>query len=381
MNIKYTYYQKISRVPPEISFTLLLFLFTRTFLSIVGIISRFSSGAIKFNSISDYYHGLIYIWSRGMDSGWYFDIAKNGFSTHVNAYGQANYCFFPFYPMMMRFVGIIIGDYYVAGIIISNLALIVACIYLFKLVKLEYEEEIALNSIKYLFLFPTAFILSAVMSESLFLAFLLICFYYAKKENWLLVGITGFFFTLTRSIGLFMVIPLLYIYLESKHFKIQDLRLNILFLALIPAATLAFCIYLYYLTGDFFAYMHIEESGWAQQYTNPLLNLISNAFSLNPYYLFGAYFTLACLILLILFYKKINISYLLLGLLAIIVPLSTYNWSIICMERYTVVIFPLFIIFAIIGKNRYIDTFQTILLAILQGALMIFWVNQVALLS
>jgi len=99
----------------------------------------------------------------------------------------------------MRGLGQIIGDVDLAGIVISNVSLLIACIILYRLAKLDADEAFALRSVKFMMLFPTAFIYSGIFTESLFLALALGCFYYSRLGKWYLVGILGFCLTLTRS--------------------------------------------------------------------------------------------------------------------------------------------------------------------------------------
>ena len=170
--------------------------------------------------------------------------------------------------MLMGVLGrVLLGNTFLAGVIISNACLILTCIFLYKLVLLESDRKTALRSVKYLFLFPTAFILSAVLSDSLFLALLVSCFYYARKGNWFFSGVLGFLLSLTRSIGVFMVVPLLIEYLRVKKFnprtisihELKKIDRNILFLLLLPAGLTVFSVYNYYLTGDFFGFATIRR--------------------------------------------------------------------------------------------------------------------------
>ena len=57
------------------------------------------------------------------DSGWYFDIARNGYdATNAVLGGRSNIAFAPVYPMLMRYVGRLFGrapgDVYVGGIVV-----------------------------------------------------------------------------------------------------------------------------------------------------------------------------------------------------------------------------------------------------------------------
>ncbi len=372
-----TYFKKIN---PEIKYIFLLFFVTRVVLTIIGVVSRI---------ILEPFHGSKYVWlySKHLwldiwgvwDTGHYINIATNGYSTNLDAgaatLGQANYAFFPLYPLLMKALGGVIGNYYIAGIIISNVFLIVACIFLYKLVQLISDNNTALKSIKYLFLFPTAFILSGVFSESLFLALIIMCFYYAKKEKWLIVGILGFLSVLTRSVGILIILPLLYEYLRTKNFKFRNIKIDITSLLLIPAGLFVFSVYNYFLTGDFLAFIHIQQTGWAHILSNPFKILLGTLFTNDIFHSVNGILTIISVLILSVYYKKIGFSYWLLAILLIFFPLTSGAVSLNSMLRYLVVIFPLFVLFAKLSQKRYLDQIITIFLALLQGFLMVFWSN------
>lgn len=356
----------IRKIPIEIRYTILLFIASRSVLSVIGIIAH---SAFRGRQISDL-SAFLSMWGV-WDSNWYIGIARDGYSTALNSVNMANYAFFPFYPTLMRLLGTLTADYYNAGLIISNACLFLSCLYLFRLVSLENDSDTALRSIKYLVLFPTAFILSGVFSESLFLALVIMAYYYAKKGNWLFVGVLGFFTSLTRPPGVIIIIPLLYEYLKQADFRIENIRFNVLYLLLIPCGISLFAIYNYYLTGDFLAFVHIQSS-WGGRIVNPVTELYYRLISSDVHVLFGALFTSACIILLVLYHKKVDFSLWLFATFMILIPLSTpsSSWS---MARYMVVVFPLFIILAKVGKDRVIDQAMTIILALFQGFFMAIW--------
>lgn len=361
----------------EIRYILLLFFSTRLVLTIIGIFSR---------SLLDRQFGKQYIWSQHLwldiwgvwDTFWYMDIAANGYSLsspipNINKQ-QANYAFFPLYPMLMRGFGKLIGDrYYLAGIIISNVCLIIAAILLYKLVRLDSSKKIALASVKYLFLFPTAFILSGVFTESLYLALTILCFYLARKRKWLFVGISGFFLALTRNLGVLIAIPVLYEYLKGVNFKVKEIRINVFFILLIPLGLSIFAFYNYHLSGDLLAFKN-NLSAWNRESTNPLSALMmgikQGLFKSNMRRLLEVSFAIVSLLTLNIFCKKINLSYWIFGMYSILIPLSAQVDSI---PRYVLPIFPLYLILAQLSKDRYLDQILTISLGLIQGFLMVFW--------
>src|SRR5258707_14025527 len=62
----------------------------------------------------------------------------------------------------------------------------------------------------FLCIFPTAFFFFAAYNESLFLLLTASAFLAMRRQKWWLAGILGFLAALTRSAGLFLVIPFLW---------------------------------------------------------------------------------------------------------------------------------------------------------------------------
>ncbi|HOW14886.1 hypothetical protein [Methanosarcina sp.] len=362
---------------PEIKYILLMFFSTRIILNIIGVLSRnLIQQEYSYQSNSMPPLRWLDVWGA-WDTGWYLDISLNGYSTIQNQIHQTNIAFFPLYPTLMRIIGSITGNHYIAGLIISNFCLIVACIYLYRLVKLDFEETNAIKSVKYLLIFPVSFILSGVFSESLYLTLILICFYYARKGEWYLVGITGFFLSLTRSVGVLVVLPLLYEVLmplikENRTIislkNSREVIIPVFYLSLIPLGTVFFMVYNYYITGDFLAFMHAQAM-WERHLTNPL-EVIIDGFSGDIFTAFEAAFATISIFILIIFYRKMRFSYWLFSMFSIFIPLST---GIMSMPRYILVIFPLYILFADITKNRVSEDIITLIFCLFQGFLMIFW--------
>jgi hypothetical protein len=349
---------------------ILLFLVSRGVLTIIGVLSITLMGRETRGLQWDHppYRWLD-IWGQ-WDTGWYLDIAKNWYAAEAHYHNYCNYAFFPFYPTLIKLLGAVIGNHYYAGLIISNVSLLAAAILLYKLVELDHDQEVAFHSVKYLFIWPTSFILSGILSEALFLMLVIGCFYHARKGAWCKAGIAGFFLSLTRVNGVWVSIPLLYEYMKGKNFRLKGIRIDILALALLPLGLLVFCVYNYYLTGDYLAFIHIQ-SAWGRHFDNPLKTLVNGMFgATKPSSMVAAWFTGFTLASLAIFYQRIPFSYLLFCFISLILPLST---GLMSMPRYTAVLFPVFILFAQLGKDKRVDTAFTIIFSVLQGCLMIFW--------
>jgi hypothetical protein len=80
-----------------------------------------------------------------------------------------------------------------------------------------------------------------------------------------------------------------------------------------------------------------------------LWRLLLMVFSGDIFTAFEAAFATISIFILIIFYRKMRFSYWLFSMFSIFIPLST---GIMSMPRYILVIFPLYILFADITKNR-----------------------------
>ena len=371
------------KTSPEIRYILLLFITTRLLLAIVGVSSRIILEPVygKWHEWNFSKHLWLDIWGV-WDTGWYLDIAKNGYSTTLVSDlpkkvgpNQVNLGFFPFYPLLIKGLAFFTKDYFIAGVLISNIALFASSLFLFKLVKKKSGKAIAQRAVKYLFLFPTAFILSGVFSEPLFLALLLVTFYYAKEKNWLVVGICGFFLSLTKSSGVLVFLPLLYEYLRQSRFNLRNIKSNFLYLFLVPLGLLTFMGYTYSVFGDWFAYGHVKSIGWGVGLTNPLPIILGFLLSGNSSLTIIGLFILIEILLLVLFYKKVDPIFLVWAILFLSISLVSGPEVATSIPRFSVVIFPLFILLAKLTKRAYLDSLTTIFLALFQGFLFVYWVN------
>lgn len=364
------------KIPKEVIYILKWFFTTRIILTIIGVVAV--SLHLQRQFFSQY--KILNVWGL-WDSSWYLNIAQFGYSTHLNFFKQANYGFFPLYPSLIKIFSFIFQDYAISALVASNLFLILAAIFLYKLSRLDCDEKTSYRIIKYLFLFPSAFILSAALSESLFLFLIVICFYCAKNQNWVLSGIFGMLLTLTKPFGIIILIPIIYEFLRANKdtwkFNLLNVTKDACFITLIPMGLALFAIYTYFLTGDILAYPHIKATaiGWHDHLDNPIRIIISSLASGEIGYFWGAVASIIIIFVLIYFYKKIDFSYFLAGLLMAIFCIS-YTGILTGALRYYTAMFPIYMILGKISENKKIDNLLMISFVILQGILMALWTVQ-----
>lgn len=174
----------------------------------------------------------------------YLLIAKNG-------YVQYEQAFFPLYPLLIRYLTPVFGNGLVAGLIISNGFFLLGLIIIDKL----YGSKKDYWLILLIFSFPTAFFFGAVYNEGLFFLLFLASIYFLKRKNYLASVVFAFFASLTRLIGVFLVIPMFI----NWWFKDRSRGAFIAFLAPIIGLSV-YSLYLLKTTGDPFYFLSSQPA-------------------------------------------------------------------------------------------------------------------------
>ncbi|MDP8976218.1 MAG: hypothetical protein M3N28_07635 [Actinomycetota bacterium] len=356
-----------------------VFMLTRVVLVVIGLVSRdLTPGPVVHPQplgIGPSYSSVPFLdlWGQ-WDSSWYLSIAEDGYKPFPLEGPFPNYAFFPLYPFLARAVGWLVGGPFIGGLVVSNVAFLVACVFLYRLVALDDDVATARRAVKYLIAAPAAFLFSAMLSESLFLALAVTCFYYARTKQWWAVGVLGFFLALSRAPGILVAFPLLWMYLEQRGRSLRRVGPEVLWLAGFPAGLFVFMGINEALTGDGLAFTRIQVTAWGHRLQDPLSAVWHNLTGENPVWRFNGWYLIVVLALTLLFAKRFGVTYLLFLLVSVLPPMSYGVWY--SMVRYTVVIFPLYVVAARVTASRPIaDQALTVTLALLQGFLMTHWAN------
>jgi hypothetical protein len=311
----------------------------------------------------------------------YWQLARGALFTHAHDW-DLGFAFPPLYPLLGRGVSLALGGRTaLALLLITNVAFVLLLYYAYRLgERLFGEEDAARRFTKYVVLMPAGFIFQAAFTESLFLCLVLASFYYAERGKWLLVGILGYFFALTRSYGFLVTIPLALILLQQGGYRLHPRALWGYVrtgwpLALVPAGWLTFMAYCRFATGDWFRYQHEQEQGWHISVHNPLPTLWGGLTSSWPTDRFQVSFAAACLVLGVIAIRYVKPAYAAYAVILIMMPLSIGPGGYQSLIRYAVVIFPVALVLAVWSKRREIDTYLTAGLALVQGALFVVWLN------
>ena len=300
---------------------------------------------------------FINMWAR-WDGGWYFGIAKYGYRSDGGQ--QANVAIFPLYPYMLRGVHYDIplphdAGWLLIGIIVSNAALLIALIYFYQLVRLDYDQRVAARSVLYLCVFPTTLFLSAVYTESLFLALVVGAFYYARINRWLIVGVLAAAAALCRPPGVLLIIPLAIEYLAQKEFQWQRVKPDCLALVFAPLALAGHLTVLRWRFGGWNTISRAETmEGW-NRHLSPPWNALLDSFlhigsSKGFHGAFELFFALGLLAMTIFSCFRLRPSY---AIYTMVSLLFITSWgTLISVPRLGLVIFPVVIGLALLGRNQ-----------------------------
>jgi Gpi18-like mannosyltransferase len=293
-------------------------------------------------------------WLR-WDSYWYLTIAKDWYQP--NGKDSLAIVFFPLYPLTVRFFNLLLNNFEISAVFVSLLFSLTASIALFELVLLDFKKNIALKSVWFLSIFPTAYFLQAAYSESLFLTLSILSIYGARINRSLSSSILGLLSTATRINGI-LLLPILIS--ETKTFKGKTVAI-----LLVP---LGFIFYLglnYQIFNDPLYFSKVLSLNWYKNFALPWVsieNLIYKLSYLKGEQFFAELLELVFIILIgisaIFVYFKIRRSYgayMILNLL-----LFTSTSFILSTPRYALILFPIYIALSKI-ENKLITTFISLI--------------------
>lgn len=159
---------------------------------------------------------------RCLDSRHYLDIARDGYIAAGDPDRVVQLVFLPGYPLVVR-------------------------------------------ALRFLVLAPGSFFFAAPMSESLFLLLTAAALYLARTHRPVLGGLCGAYAAFTRSLGLLLIVPLLW---ELVHDAVQRRRVSIrqvVGLLLVPLGFAAYCCINRRVSGNPFQFLIYQREHWNQR--------------------------------------------------------------------------------------------------------------------
>jgi hypothetical protein len=227
------------------------------------------------------------------DSAWYLEIARYGYRPDLGAASVPRDAYFPLYPLAIRALSWLGTPLVLAGVLVSLAAFALALYGIHRLTTLELGRagsDTARLAVLVTAFAPMAFFLSAVYSESLYMALSVGVFWSARHGRWAWVGVLGALATATRNTGIVLLVPALIFYLYGpRENRPPDrpsaeragggergwqarpryrLGRDCLWLLLMPLGAVAFGAYLGLERGNPLGFMHAEGT-WGRHLTAP----------------------------------------------------------------------------------------------------------------
>ncbi|MFF9341124.1 MULTISPECIES: mannosyltransferase family protein [unclassified Streptomyces] len=206
------------------------------------------------------------------DWGHFLNIARDGYFPEDPAARPAERdnreAFFPGFPLALRALHLLVGDWTAAGLLISLVAGAVAVLALGRVARLHLPAAAgARHAVVLLLVSPCAVFLAVGYTESLFLAFALPAWLAARRHDWRLAALLATCATTVRVTGLFLVAALVVHFVLTAREHGGPRRWAWLALPALPP--LLYSWYLHAHTGDWMAWKHAQERGWYRRFHAP----------------------------------------------------------------------------------------------------------------
>lgn len=201
---------------------------------------------------------------RCLDSRHYLDIARDGYISAGDPDRVVQLVFLPGYPLVVRAVMLLVPSDICAGLLTSAVCFAGAGCVVYRLLRLDLPHRDAVRALRFLVLAPGSFFFAAPMSESLFLL-LTAALYLARTHRPVLGGLCGAYAAFTRSLGLLLIVPLLW---ELVHDTVQHRRISIRQVAgllLVPLGFAAYCCINRRVSGNPFQFLIYQREHWNQR--------------------------------------------------------------------------------------------------------------------
>lgn len=283
-------------------------------------------------------------------------IANNGYSE------KFQYAFFPLYPIIINLFNKILNNSLLSALLISVTSTFLGLQILYKFISSNFDKSIAQKTILALLFFPTSFFLITVYSEGLFFLLAVLTFYFLRKNKLFWATVFAALASATRLVGLAVVAGLL-IEVISR----QGINRKNWFVIFAPLGFVIYSIFLLQQTGDPF-YFITAENHWQRTLAAPGLGFWESIKNIaggqvNNNVITDLLFAVFGVGMVIRGFRFLPVSLSIYSLLSVLLPLFTPTLS--SSPRFLIVIFPIFILVALV-KNHYLQfAYQVISLMLL----------------
>jgi hypothetical protein len=370
---------KESRKSTGVAFVLAVYAASRLLYLISGSLLAYLVPTSSFQRVTlDVPSGSMNIWSH-WDGEHYVTLAMGGYFHPPDNVSPA---FFPMYPLLLRSFAELFGGpiskeaLSVWAPLISLLFLPFALYFVYQIALEVWDEPVARGTALILAFFPTTFFLNAAYTESLFLALSAGSVWAMRvRKDLLLACVLAGFAAATRNVGIFLVVPLMYEWIKD----VERFRWRGVYLLLAPGGLFVYMVYLWVRFGDPLLFYTAQES-WGRHATGPLDTAsrawgaavegasrlldpdlwahppLSNAANqlAGASNFFNLGFFVFAMVVLLAGSRYLPLSLTVYGLL-LVAPAALFGTPgspLMGTPRYVLVAFPVFIVLALLFKNR-----------------------------
>ena len=308
------------------------------------------------------------VWSAGpfwyhqllqWDLEWYFKIVTEGYRFNGDPTIEQNIVFYPLYPMLARGLvavsGLTPSD---SMLLVANVAGLLAVVALFKLVREEFGDRLALATTALLSFFPTSVLLSAGYTEPLELLLIVLFFLALKPKHYLLAAVFAGLAVADRSTGI-VLLPVLLCEMWLNRDQKPFLALLLPCILLATSGLWLFMIYLWSSFGDPLAFSYGQT---AYHHGTSMAARLIAALKLEPFTRMilndwnpwgqDSWFSLLFIGLIVVGWFRLRVSWTLFAAGVFLLPYLTLSGGpagFVSMMRFNLVSFPLFVVLADLG--------------------------------
>jgi hypothetical protein len=194
-------------------------------------------------------------------------------------------------------------------------------------------------------------------SESLFLALALASILAARMDRWCWAGVLGAFCWMTRGVGA-VLLPALAVEVTQQYWARRCWNRQWLWIAVVPAGFAVYLFVNWHVAGNPFAFLQTGKISFEQSFALPLVGIEQALWAIYPprarqkWWVHRSSFSRR-LVLFVrsLVWIKLRPIYAM-WMTASLVLFTSVNF-LQSIPRYTLTMFPIFILFALLGRNRF----------------------------
>ncbi|MGA2409841.1 MAG: hypothetical protein ABSG46_05555 [Candidatus Binataceae bacterium] len=297
---------------------------------------------------------MLNLWNR-WDGPHYIDIARDGYQATGDQ--RLWLVFFPLYPFLVHVTKFLALNILYSAFLVPSVISLALAVLIRRLAALDFPAPVAWNVAWFLFIFPTSFFLHVDYTESLLLFLTVAAFLAARARDWPSAGVLGMLASLTHSNGI-LLLPALAVEALLSMWRARRWNVEVLWLGLIPLGLLDYLWINYRVTGRPFDFLRSESGHWMESLVPPWNGLggtINVMFNYGP-----SHAQMICV--QVLFFM--SLAFIACIYSAWRLPLSYTAWSIanwllfacaswdLSGPRYILAIFPIFFMFADLGRRH-----------------------------